>query len=121
MNVAQRRVYLSYAWGGESERIVDALDADLQALGIVVVRDKRLIWRRWLSTPCRARISACTSGLVKFSEAMASAQRALYPAATAALAPLPSTMFSATKRCCLAVIGNMLALYTDIDFCSVEV
>lgn len=41
MNVAQRSVYLSYAWGGESERIVDALDADLQALGIVVVRDKR--------------------------------------------------------------------------------
>lgn len=35
------QVYISYAWGGESERIVNELDADLQARGIVVVRDKR--------------------------------------------------------------------------------
>lgn len=34
-------VFLSYAWGGESERIVNELDADLQARGILVVRDKR--------------------------------------------------------------------------------
>jgi hypothetical protein len=38
---ADRRVYFSYAWGGESERIVNELDADLQAKGILVVRDKR--------------------------------------------------------------------------------
>lgn len=36
-----RQVYISYAWGGESERIVNELDTDLQARGIVVVRDKR--------------------------------------------------------------------------------
>lgn len=36
-----RQVYISYAWGGESERIVNELDADLQTRGIVVVRDKR--------------------------------------------------------------------------------
>lgn len=36
-----RQVYISYAWGGESERIVNELDADLQAKGITVVRDKR--------------------------------------------------------------------------------
>ena len=35
------QVYISYAWGGESERIVNELDADLQAKGIMVVRDKR--------------------------------------------------------------------------------
>ena len=34
-------VFISYAWGGESERIVNELDADLQARGILVVRDKR--------------------------------------------------------------------------------
>ncbi len=34
-------VFFSYAWGGESERIVNELDADLQAKGILVVRDKR--------------------------------------------------------------------------------
>ncbi|MDJ0768329.1 MAG: toll/interleukin-1 receptor domain-containing protein [Ilumatobacter sp.] len=36
-----RQVYISYKWGGESERIVNELDADLQAKGMVVVRDKR--------------------------------------------------------------------------------
>jgi len=36
-----KNVFLSYAWGGESERIVNELDADLQAKGIVVIRDKR--------------------------------------------------------------------------------
>ena len=35
------QVFISYAWGGESERIVNELDADLQAKGILVVRDKR--------------------------------------------------------------------------------
>ena len=35
------QVFISYAWGGESERIVNELDADLQAKGITVVRDKR--------------------------------------------------------------------------------
>ena len=35
------QVYISYAWGGESERIVNELDADLQTRGILVVRDKR--------------------------------------------------------------------------------
>ena len=36
-----QQVYISYAWGGESERIVNELDADLQTRGIMVVRDKR--------------------------------------------------------------------------------
>ena len=34
-------VFISYAWGGESERIVNELDADLQSKGILVIRDKR--------------------------------------------------------------------------------
>ena len=37
----KQQVYISYAWGGESERIVNELDADLQNKGIKVVRDKR--------------------------------------------------------------------------------
>ena len=41
MSDNDRQVYISYAWGGESERIVNELDADLQAKGIMVVRDKR--------------------------------------------------------------------------------
>ena len=41
MTDSNRQVYISYAWGGDSERVVDAIDADLQGRGIVVVRDKR--------------------------------------------------------------------------------
>jgi TIR domain len=41
MNETSRQVYISYAWGGESERIVNELDADLQTRGLAVVRDKR--------------------------------------------------------------------------------
>lgn len=36
-----KQVFISYAWGGESERIVNELDADLQSSGIRIVRDKR--------------------------------------------------------------------------------
>ena len=41
MTDSNRQVYISYAWGGDSERVVDAIDADLKDRGIVVVRDKR--------------------------------------------------------------------------------
>jgi hypothetical protein len=41
MTHSDKQVYISYAWGGESERIVNQLDADLQASGITMVRDKR--------------------------------------------------------------------------------
>ena len=41
MSDQNQKVYLSYAWGGESERVVDELDADLKARGITLVRDKR--------------------------------------------------------------------------------
>jgi tetratricopeptide (TPR) repeat protein len=35
------KVYISYAWGGESERIANELDTYLQSNGITLVRDKR--------------------------------------------------------------------------------
>ncbi len=41
MSSNDKQVYISYAWGGESERIANELDADLQANGISIVRDKR--------------------------------------------------------------------------------
>lgn len=34
-------IYISYAWGGESEKIVDQLDKELQVKGIKITRDKR--------------------------------------------------------------------------------
>lgn len=41
MSNDERKVYISYAWGGESERIANELDTALQASGITVIRDKR--------------------------------------------------------------------------------
>lgn len=41
MGEDNQQVFISYAWGGESERIANELDADLQAAGIKLVRDKR--------------------------------------------------------------------------------
>lgn len=41
MSSSDKQVYISYAWGGESERIANELDTDLQANGITIIRDKR--------------------------------------------------------------------------------
>ncbi len=38
-----QRVYVSYGWGGESERIVNEVENDLAARGIVLVRDKKAL------------------------------------------------------------------------------
>lgn len=41
-NVAEKReIFISYAWGGESEEFVNKLDATFQTRGITIVRDKR--------------------------------------------------------------------------------
>ncbi|MDM8549425.1 TIR domain-containing protein [Desulfobacterales bacterium HSG2] len=34
-------IFISYAWGGESEKLVDQLDQTLQKKGILIIRDKR--------------------------------------------------------------------------------
>lgn len=39
--LSSQKVFISYAWGGESEQIVDQLDQAFQAKGITIVRDKR--------------------------------------------------------------------------------
>jgi hypothetical protein len=36
-----RQIYLSYAWGGESEELVNRLDAAFQERAVTIVRDKR--------------------------------------------------------------------------------
>jgi TIR domain len=41
MNEDSGKVYISYAWGGDSERVANELDADFQKRGIPIVRDKR--------------------------------------------------------------------------------
>jgi hypothetical protein len=36
-----KEIFISYAWGGESEELVDKLDQAFQAQGIIIIRDKR--------------------------------------------------------------------------------
>ncbi|MBG1240332.1 COR domain-containing protein, partial [Nostoc sp. NZL] len=37
----EKEIFISYAWGGESEQFVNKLDETLQAKGIKIIRDKR--------------------------------------------------------------------------------
>jgi hypothetical protein len=37
----EKQIFISYAWGGESEKIVNQLDVAFQAKGITIVQDKR--------------------------------------------------------------------------------
>ncbi|MBN3907094.1 MAG: TIR domain-containing protein [Nostoc sp. NMS1] len=37
----EKEIFISYAWGGDSETYVDRLDAVLQSKGIAIIRDKR--------------------------------------------------------------------------------
>lgn len=37
----EKEIFISYAWGGESQKFVEHLDQTLQAKGIKIVRDKR--------------------------------------------------------------------------------
>lgn len=38
---ASSDIYISYAWGGQNEMVVDILDKDLQLKGLKIIRDKR--------------------------------------------------------------------------------
>ncbi|WP_414518908.1 COR domain-containing protein, partial [Nostoc sp. PCC 9305] len=37
----EKEIFISYAWGGESEKFVNKLDETLQAKGVKIIRDKR--------------------------------------------------------------------------------
>ena len=41
METYEREVFISYAWGGEQEEIVNQIDQALQTRGLKIVRDKR--------------------------------------------------------------------------------
>lgn len=42
-DISQQGIYISYAWGGESEKIVDLLDTELDKRGVKIIRDKRAL------------------------------------------------------------------------------
>ncbi|MEH2254427.1 COR domain-containing protein, partial [Nostoc sp.] len=41
LRINSQEIFISYAWGGESEQFVNQLDETLQAKGIKIIRDKR--------------------------------------------------------------------------------
>lgn len=41
MDTYENKIYISYAWGGESEEFVNQIDQSLQERGITIIRDKR--------------------------------------------------------------------------------
>lgn len=41
MQEYEQSVFISYAWGGESENIVNQIDQALQQRGLKIIRDKR--------------------------------------------------------------------------------
>ncbi|MEH2290202.1 COR domain-containing protein, partial [Nostoc sp.] len=41
LTINSQEIFISYAWGGESEQFVNQLDETLQAKGIKIIRDKR--------------------------------------------------------------------------------
>jgi len=43
MDTYETKVYISYAWGGESEEFANKIDHSLQQRGITIIRDKRAL------------------------------------------------------------------------------
>ncbi|MEJ7736277.1 MAG: TIR domain-containing protein [Chitinophagaceae bacterium] len=58
MIINQSQVFISYAWGGESEKIVNELEAPSQNLGLTIVRDKRDLGFKGLITDFMRKIGA---------------------------------------------------------------
>lgn len=61
-------IFLSYAWGGESEKIVNELDNAFQAKGIVLVRDKRDLGFKGIITEFMQRIGKGQAVVVVISD-----------------------------------------------------
>ncbi|MEH2185870.1 MAG: COR domain-containing protein [Nostoc sp.] len=52
----EKEIFISYAWGGESEQFVNKLDETFQAKGIKIIRDKRDLGYKGLIKPFMERI-----------------------------------------------------------------
>jgi hypothetical protein len=56
--MAKKEIFLSYAWGGESEKIIDELDNAFKNTGIALIRDKRDLGFTGMITEFMQRIGA---------------------------------------------------------------
>jgi TIR domain len=66
--MSKPEVFLSYAWGGESEKIVNELDTAFKAKGIVLVRDKRDLGFKGMITDFMKRIGKGQAVVVVISD-----------------------------------------------------
>lgn len=66
--MSQPEIFLSYAWGGESEQIVNELDNAFQKKGIVLIRDKRDLGFKGMITEFMQRIGKGQAVVVVISD-----------------------------------------------------
>lgn len=67
-STTERKVYVSYAWGGESEEIVNQIDQSFKERGITLVRDKRDLGFKGLIKQFMQQIGAGQSIVVVLSD-----------------------------------------------------
>ena len=68
MDNFEQAVFISYAWGGESEEIVNEIDQSLQSRGIKIIRDKRDLGYRGSIKNFMERIGQGNSVIVVVSD-----------------------------------------------------
>lgn len=66
--MSQPEIFISYAWGGESENIVNELDNAFQKKGIVLIRDKRDLGFKGMITEFMQRIGKGQAVVVVISD-----------------------------------------------------
>src|ERR1700752_70864 len=68
MSDYEQAVFISYAWGGESEEMVNKIDKSLKARGIKIVRDKRDLGYKGMIRKFMARIGQGNAVIVVISD-----------------------------------------------------
>ncbi|HVF81397.1 MAG TPA: TIR domain-containing protein [Flavisolibacter sp.] len=66
--MSQPEIFPSYAWGGDSEKIVNDLDTAFQKKGIVLTRDKRDLGFKGIITAFMQRIGKGQGVVVVISD-----------------------------------------------------
>jgi hypothetical protein len=64
----KKEIYISYAWGGESEEFVNNLDRTLQEKGVTIIRDKRDLGYKGLIKDFMERIGRGKSVIAVISD-----------------------------------------------------
>jgi hypothetical protein len=74
----ENAVFISYAWGGESEEIANQIDRSLQARGIKIVRDKRDLGYKGMIRSFMERIGQGNAVIVIISDKYLRSKNCMY-------------------------------------------